>query len=1121
MKKFFIILFLISSFSFGSIKIGNVAFSTRYIKYRDIHIKIGRCFVHSGWKKYFLHPNICKDVKRGEEGNKAWYESTAIDGSYTQKIIVKGEENNIVYYDFYLKRHNVKAHGSFSIAPLELQKDFVEGAKIIGKKGGKIIKEGKIGKIKPVYNFYLRGCDEIIIENLGYKVIFKSTTGSWLGLRNNFWLAHIYGNLEKGKEMHIGVKIEFSGEGERIKTLELKGKQKEPEKVKDAYITPEEQYVLIPQPKEIEFSKGEFFINSKTKILIGKKSNEKDKYIAEYLRNELKDLYGIELEIKKEVRNAKGNIVIGEPWKDERIKDISEKLNIKITKDEPGEEGYYLIVKPDFILISGSDERGCFYGVQTLLQLLRIKDKKIIIPSVKIKDWPTLKIRGTCFFNSPPVPVESFKEFVEKIFVRHKLNTIILGLDQWFNFPSHPEINPKGVKRKDLERILEICKKNFIYVIPEIECLRSCYNILRYHPELKESKGKTVNACPSNPDLYKLLFDLFKDTEEIFKPYGGFKYFSIGCDEVEQSPFGVCERCKKTGKKPYELFAYAIKKFYDYWKERGVKIIVYHDSLVTYGRGTLVPARKLIPKDIIVAFWGYWDGAPVKPFIDEGFPILGCYEFHSKNAFNFANINANYEKGLGIYHLLTVLKKDLLSFAINYPNVAHHNYLLIYAGDCGWNPGKRPPNKIPYNMYQVYLDNLSKKKKEIKKEKKEGFIIDLEPFLNKDLPEFLSDLPEGKVRLEGYLFDIKNKGIALWGPLLGSLPDKAIIPINKRAEYLIFLHGCLKDVWNDFKGYSSWKGKVGEYRIYLEGDIIFKINLITCNSIQAFTSYPEREVREPAFVAWQGEKARVYGYKWENPAPSKIIEKVEFISSKTKAGPTLLAITGIKGKIKEEKITEEKKKKEKEIGKDLVVYLDFNAGFGNIVKDLTENRYNGNCIGNPEWGKGIEGSGIKFDGKDDYISVGGEKIEFSDEKSFTINFWVNPEKEQKSGYRIFITGGRAWNKGTISARLNGFSIKGIADYLGPGIVPGRWQMVTLVYNSKNKEISTYLNGKLFKKINIGQFKTSSKGWLRIGAGECGRYYPDGYFKGIIDEFKVYKRALGEEEIKKEYESLKK
>ena len=64
-------------------------------------------------------------------------------------------------------------------------------------------------------------------------------------------------------------------------------------------------------------------------------------------------------------------------------------------------------------------------------------------------------------------------------------------------------------------------------------------------------------------------------------------------------------------------------------------------------------------------------------------------------------------------------------------------------------------------------------------------------------------------------------------------------------------------------------------------------------------------------------------------------------------------------------------------------------------------------------------------------------------------------------------------------------------------------------------------GKLFKKTNIDQFKTSSKGWLRIGDGECGRYYPDGYFKGIIDEFKVYKRALGEEEIKKEYESLKK
>ena len=81
----------------------------------------------------------------------------------------------------------------------------------------------------------------------------------------------------------------------------------------------------------------------------------------------------------------------------------------------------------------------------------------------------------------------------------------------------------------------------------------------------------------------------------------------------------------------------------------------------------------------------------------------------------------------------------------------------------------------------------------------------------------------------------------------------------------------------------------------MEDSLARAVDLVTTKTIQAVESTPEREVLEPAFVVWQEETsgAKLYSYKWTNPSPDKIIEKIEFVSSRTKAGPMLLAITGL------------------------------------------------------------------------------------------------------------------------------------------------------------------------------------------------------------------------------------
>ena len=1108
MKKTLLCLFLMAlvpmmNVSAAPIKVDDCEVTTGSIKYKDyVKITIGSLYVHSGWKRFFLHPAIQKDMKKGTEGNLIWFQNSATDGSYTQKIEVKLEPGNIVYVDFYITRHDVETQGGYSLIPFEIPFELMKGAKI----NGKDVKEYKPSQ-------------EMTIENLGYKIKISSTSGgAWFYARplSGYAIGHSYGNLKPGEEKHLGAKLEFSGDMEGAAVCEPTQAFKVPKELVQAYSTPKDEFIVIPQPQEMRLKEGKFLLDPNTKIVLGESIGEKDTWGAALLKKELEEVYQLPIEIKKEKEFGQGarSILIGEPWKNKKVQDAILKLGLSVTKDSPGKEGYVLAATPEVLVIAGSDERGTYWGVQTLLQLLRKDGVSVFCPEVVIKDFPVLPIRGADFFSSAPLPLDSFELFVERVLVRYKLNTLVFTLDAWFNFPSHPSINAKGIKKEEMEKLLSICQKHFIDVIPAMDCLRG--RLYLECPSLKEDPKDTIaNGCPSNPETYKMLFDLFKDVEEIWKPYGGFKYFSIECDEVAQGPFGDCERCKKTGKLPPALFADAINTLHDYWKTKGVTTIVVHDSLVTHGTARLEPARKLIAKDILISYWGYMGGASVDECRKDGFSLIGCWQFRSDNIWNFSKQMKESPQGVGLYGLHTGLSPNLLQHSVEHPNGSAWNYLEIYAGDCAWNPGQRPPNKIPYNMYQEYLDRLAKKPNLAKENvTKNGFLVDLTPCLNSNLPDTIKDLPLGEIFLDGTAFNVGDRGITLWGPLLGPLPEKVVIPVNKNAKSLVFLHGCQKDIWDDYKGYSGWKGNLGKYKVWLEGDVGEKIELVTCESIQAFAATPERELRDPASVAWQGEKGRVYTYKWENPYPGRKIEKIEFISSKTKAGPMLLAITGLDSRALESR--PQAVNKEEKADSNLLLDLNFNAGAGTIAKDKSLSAYDGEWAAEPRWTEGARGLAAEFNGKDNSIAVNGEKIALSDKSSFSINLWVKPEEKQKGRYRIFMTGGNDWSKGTISMTNGGFSIAKALENVGPKLSPGTWQMATFIYDSEKHTASAYLNGELVKTMQVGSFEPASKGWVRLGAGQCGTYYPEGYFKGTIDEFKIYSRVLLPEEIKTLY-----
>ena len=152
--------------------------------------------------------------------------------------------------------------------------------------------------------------------------------------------------------------------------------------------------------------------------------------------------------------------------------EISKKADFKVTigirgdkqvskykKQIPAKtEGYYLKVTDKEVVIAGNDESGLFYGVQTLLGMMR--EGKL--EACTITDWPDVPFRGTVEgFYGTPWSHEARKSQLE-FYGRNKMNVYIYGpkddpwhRDKWRE--PYPEVEANRIAE-----LVEVAKKNSV-----------------------------------------------------------------------------------------------------------------------------------------------------------------------------------------------------------------------------------------------------------------------------------------------------------------------------------------------------------------------------------------------------------------------------------------------------------------------------------------------------------------------------------------------------------------------------------------------------------------------------------------------------------------------------------
>ena len=271
-------------------------------------------------------------------------------------------------------------------------------------------------------------------------------------------------------------------------------------------------------------------------------------------------------------------------------------------------EGYTLDISCEKVLLSAPSERGLLYGMWTLIRFGELEDKA----ECTITDIPIAPQRGLKLYLPPP-DESSIREFyaIIDLALRYKYNFLMLELGGAMEYLSHPEINEAYLKyasfmneypakamkiqnsfpwrknsihtengggrilsQKQIREIITYCRERGLEIVPEIPSLSHCDYMLAAHPHLAERPEDPYpdTACPSQEGYYTLLFDILKETVELFHP----KRINIGHDEYYT--IGLCPECRK--KTAPKIYADDINRTAAFLKTFGVKTIIWGDKLL-------------------------------------------------------------------------------------------------------------------------------------------------------------------------------------------------------------------------------------------------------------------------------------------------------------------------------------------------------------------------------------------------------------------------------------------------------------------------------------------------------------------------------------------------------------
>jgi len=288
-------------------------------------------------------------------------------------------------------------------------------------------------------------------------------------------------------------------------------------------------FSLIPAPQKVHLAGGEVRVDRLWSLTCEAGG---DHIAARRLKAGARELHGLELS-----GSGTGKIVL-------RLAPGT----VKETNDPAlNEQAYKLEISPGNIVITGNAGAGLFYGVQSLLQLLRSDGTGgWRLPEGTVTDWPALQLRFVHWDSKHHQDrPETLKRFIDWA-AFFKVNAIGFEIEDKYEYPSHPIIGAPGAFTKaEMQELTAYALERFIQLVPQIQSPAHMAYVLKHEQFAHlRADGNNYQACLCSEEAISLIQDMYRDMIEATP---GVKYFHVSTDEVYFA--GICDKCRK--KRPY------------------------------------------------------------------------------------------------------------------------------------------------------------------------------------------------------------------------------------------------------------------------------------------------------------------------------------------------------------------------------------------------------------------------------------------------------------------------------------------------------------------------------------------------------------------------------------------
>ena len=308
------------------------------------------------------------------------------------------------------------------------------------------------------------------------------------------------------------------------------------------------EFNILPTPRHLTQGQGAFELRDGD--LIAAPADARAQWIAGFLRDALHDQAGVDLQ------------VVAAPQRG--------RIGLRIDPSIRGAEAYRLVVTPRSVTISAAGERGLFWGVQTLRQLLPLQQEvPPAIPAVSIEDAPRYAWRGVMLDTARHFyPVDFIKQQID-LMSYYKFDVFHWHLtdDQgWrIQIKRYPKLTSVGAWRTEadgsryggfytqdqIRDVVAYARDRNVMVVPEVEMPGHTSAAIAAYPELSCSgKPITVPAtwgvfrdvdCVGKDATFAFLQNVLDEVTPLFPS----PYVHIGGDEVPEGVWADCAACQQ------------------------------------------------------------------------------------------------------------------------------------------------------------------------------------------------------------------------------------------------------------------------------------------------------------------------------------------------------------------------------------------------------------------------------------------------------------------------------------------------------------------------------------------------------------------------------------------------